>query len=66
MDERTGAAVSWLLQSAEPAVRLMTRRDVLGQRQPGDPDEVLAGPAVRALLSGQQADGSFNVGFYRK
>lgn len=66
MDERNGQAVSWLLRSGEPAIRLMTRRDVLGQQDPGDPDEVLAGPMVMALLSGQQPDGGFGVNFYRK
>lgn len=66
MSERNGTAVSWLLQSGEPAIRLMTRRDVLGQQDPGDPDEVLAGPMLMALLSGQQPDGGFGVHFYRK
>ncbi len=66
MGERNGTAVSWLLQSGEPAIRLMTRRDVLGQQDPGDPDEVLAGPMLMALLSGQQPDGGFGVHFYRK
>ncbi|MGO8959926.1 MAG: hypothetical protein ACLQFR_21530 [Streptosporangiaceae bacterium] len=66
MDEQTGAAVGWLLRSAEPAIRRMTRRDVLGQSAPGDADEVLAGPMVTALLSGQHPDGGYGVSFYRK
>lgn len=64
MDERTAAAVDWLLASDEPAVRLLTRGDVLND---GDATEdVLAGPKVRALLAGQQADGGFGVHPYRK
>lgn len=66
MDERTDAAISWLLASTEPAVQLMTRRDLLGEPDPGDQRHVLAGPKVTALLSGQQPDGSFGVHYYRK
>jgi hypothetical protein len=65
MDELTGAAVGWLLSSAEPAVRLLARRDLLGE-QSGHADEVLDGPMVRALLSGQGRDGGFGVRPYRK
>jgi hypothetical protein len=65
MDELTGAAVGWLLSSAEPAVRLLARRDLLGE-QSGHADEVLDGPMVRALLSGQDRDGGFGVRPYRK
>jgi len=66
VDQQSDAAVSWLLSSAEPAIRLMTRRDVLGADVASDPGEVLAGPAVTALLSGQQPDGGFGVHAYRK
>ena len=31
MDPRTHAAVAWLLNSGEPAIRLMARRDLLGE-----------------------------------
>jgi hypothetical protein len=65
MEQPAGAA-DWLLSSAEPSVRIMTRRDVLGEQPDADPDEILAGPKVTALLSGQQADGGFGVGWYRK
>jgi hypothetical protein len=44
MDTRTHAAVAWLLNSSEPAIRLMTRRDVLGDRADEDAGRVLAGP----------------------
>jgi hypothetical protein len=58
------SAIEWLLSSSEPAVRLLTRRDLLGEP---DPDEdVLGGPWVRALLSGQQPDGGFGEDWYRK
>jgi hypothetical protein len=67
MDQRTEAAVDWLLHSDEPAIRLMCRRDVLGDEPTAaDTDQVLTGRKVSALLSGQQADGSFGVHFYRK
>jgi hypothetical protein len=32
MDPQTDAAVTWLLNSGEPAIQLMTRRDVLGDQ----------------------------------
>jgi hypothetical protein len=39
--------IEWLLQSPEPAIRALTRRDLLGE----EPDEdVLAGELVQALL----------------
>ena len=66
MDPRTRAAVAWLLGSGEPAIRLMTRRDLLGERADDDAGQVLAGAKVTALLSGQQPDGGFGVHPYRK
>jgi hypothetical protein len=66
MDPRTRAAVAWLLGSGEPAIRLMTRRDLLGERADDDAGQVLAGAKVTALLSGQQSDGGFGVHPYRK
>ncbi|HYN64415.1 MAG TPA: hypothetical protein VES36_07420 [Candidatus Limnocylindrales bacterium] len=59
-------AVEWLLHSREPAIRGMARRDLLGERDPDDLGRVLGGPIVRALLSGQQPDGSFGNDPYRK
>jgi hypothetical protein len=35
MEQRALAAVNWLLDSSEPAIRLMTRRDVLGRGAAG-------------------------------
>ena len=66
VDDRTKAAVNWLLHSDEPAIRLMTRRDLLGEQSATDPAEILGGPKVAALLAGQQPDGGFGVGYYRK
>jgi hypothetical protein len=58
------AVVDWLLASDEPAVRLMTRRDLLDEEHADE--DVLAGPKVTALLSGQRSDGGFGVHPYRK
>lgn len=60
------SAVSWLLSSTEPAIRYLTRRDVLGEDPPYEPSRILSGPKVSALLSGQHPDGSFGVHPYRK
>jgi hypothetical protein len=61
-----GPALELLLESPEPAVRYLTRRDVLGERVAYDPDAILAGPKVRALMSGQQPDGGFGGHPYKK
>ena len=61
MDSRTETAVTWLLSSDEPAIRLLARRDVLGEPADADAGQVLAGPKVQALLSGQRGDGGFGV-----
>jgi hypothetical protein len=66
MDPRTHAAVTWLLHCGEPAIGLMTRRDVLGEQAAEDAGRVLAGATVTALLSGQQPGGGFGVHPYRK
>jgi hypothetical protein len=66
MDPRTHAAVTWLLHCGEPAIGLMTRRDVLGEQAAEDTGRVLAGAKVTALLSGQQPDEGFGVHPYRK
>jgi hypothetical protein len=59
-------AVEWLLESPEPAVRHLTRRDVLAEQAAYDPDAILAGPKVRALMSGQRPDGGFGGHPYKK
>jgi hypothetical protein len=65
-EAKTQAAVDWLLESREPAVRFLTRRDVLGEELAADPEELLSGPIVRTLLSGQRPDGGFGVHAYQK
>ncbi|MCI0686211.1 MAG: hypothetical protein L0Y54_03080 [Sporichthyaceae bacterium] len=60
------AAVDWLLRSDEPAIRFLTRRDVLGERSTRDEAGILDGPKMQALLSGQQPDGGFGRDTYRK
>ena len=60
------AAVDFLLASNEPTIRFMARRDVLGEDVTADPDEILSGPLVRGLLSGQKRDGGFGVFVYHK
>ncbi|HEV3494982.1 MAG TPA: hypothetical protein VHA34_01385, partial [Actinomycetes bacterium] len=56
---------AWLLASDEPAVRYLTRRELLGDPDGGaaaaDAARDLEGPKVRALLAGQRPDGGFGV-----
>jgi hypothetical protein len=66
MDEATRSAVDWLLASTEPAIRHLTRRDLLGEPEPEDGAAILEGPKVRALLAGQRPDGGFGVHPYSK
>lgn len=60
------AAIDFLLASNEPAIRFLTRRDVLGEDVTPDPEEILSGPLVRGLLRGQQRDGGFGGHPYKK
>src|SRR5919197_229399 len=66
----SAAALAWLLASNEPAVRYLARRDLLGDRDgaavAADAAQLLEGPKTRALLAGQQPDGSFGVRPYSK
>ena len=48
--ERT--ALEWLLESREPAVRYLTRRDLLDEDAHDDAERILDGPIVRTLLEG--------------
>jgi hypothetical protein len=68
VDEPTSYAIDWLLGSDEPAIRMLTRRDVLGEAAETDKgrDAILTGPMVTALRSGQRADGGFGPNPYRK
>ena len=66
MDERDRSAVDWLLGSDEPAIRAMTRRDIVGEAAAEDAARILDGPKVRTLFAGQRADGGFGVHAYQK
>jgi hypothetical protein len=58
--------VDWLLASDEPAIRGMTRRDLLGEPANDDLSRTTEGPLVRALFAGQLADGGFGNHPYKK
>lgn len=58
--------LEWLLESDDPSVALLARRDVLREAVDTDPERILAGPRVRALLAGQQPDGGFGRHPYSK
>jgi hypothetical protein len=70
LDERE-PGVRWLLQSTDPSVRYFTRTALLGE---SDRSRAVAaarrlipeGVRLRALLSGQQADGGFGRDWYKK
>jgi hypothetical protein len=65
--ERAGTAIEWLLASREPAIRLLARKDLLDETISDEERmQVLPGPKVRRLLSGQRRDGGFGVHPYRK
>lgn len=59
-------AVQWLLDSDEPAIGLLTRRDVLHEPVEFDAEIVACGPKVQALLSDQRPDGGFGRWPYAK
>jgi hypothetical protein len=59
-------SIEWLLASDEPAVRVITKRELLDQDGSENKDRVAQGAKARALLAGQQADGGFGVHPYRK
>lgn len=62
----TEQALDWLLQSSEPGIVFQAKRDLLDESEPPEAERVLEGPLVRALLAGQQPDGSFGVHVYAK
>lgn len=66
MDQATAEAVDWLLAAEEPAVRHLTRRDLLGDNAAPDRSLIVKGPWVSALLAGQRQDGGFGDNPYRK
>jgi hypothetical protein len=61
------AAIEWLLASDEPAIRMMTRSDLVDLAVSDEErTATLQGSKVRHLLSGQRADGGFGDHPYRK
>jgi hypothetical protein len=68
--DSAAAALAWLLASDEPAVRHLTRRELLDDSESAaaaaDAAQILEGPKVRALLTGQRPDGGFGVHPYKK
>jgi hypothetical protein len=60
------SAIDWLLESDEPAVRYLTRRDLLGEDALDDAAHILDGPKVKTLFAGQQPDGGFGYHPYTK
>jgi hypothetical protein len=69
-DDPTAPALAWLLASDEPAVRYLTRRELLKDRDgaaaAADAAQLLEGPKTPALLAGQQPDGGFGVHPYSR
>lgn len=65
-DPTDRATLDWLLETREPAIRRLVRRDLLNDPALDDEARLLAGPIVRALLSGQQPDGGFGRHPYSK
>jgi len=64
--QRDNAATHWLLESAEPGIRLQARRDLLGEDVSWTAEEVTGGAIASRLLNGQKADGGFGVHPYQK
>jgi hypothetical protein len=61
--------IRWLLESRDPSVEYLTRRDLLDEddsKLERIRKKIPSGPKVRALLSGQRPDGGFGVHPYRK
>jgi hypothetical protein len=62
-------AIKRLLESRDPSVEYLARKDLLGEDESKlNPirKKIPQGPKVRALLSGQRPDGGFGVHPYRK
>jgi len=66
VDLPASKAVEWLLQSEEPAIRLLTRREILSEPVEADASLIASGSMVSALLSGQRPNGGFGRNPYRK
>jgi hypothetical protein len=69
--DRQEPGVKWLLRSQDPSVRYLALTDLLGVSEKSREaraarDKIPQGARLRALLSGQRADGGFGVGWYKK
>ncbi|MCL4519910.1 MAG: hypothetical protein M1587_12025 [Thaumarchaeota archaeon] len=65
----TGSAINWLLESRDPSIVYLTRRDLLNEveaKLKQIREKIPLGLKVRALLSGQRPDGGFGVHPYAK
>jgi hypothetical protein len=63
-DVARAPVVEWLLESHEPAIRRLVRRNLLDERS--DHEDVLSGRIVKGLLDGQEANGGFGGHAYNK
>jgi hypothetical protein len=62
-------AIKWLLESKDPSIVYLTRRDLVEEddsKLEQIREKIPVGPKVRVLLSGQRPDGGFGVHPYRK
>jgi hypothetical protein len=69
--DRDDAGVGWLLQSKDPSVLYFTLTDVLGEPEKSSrvveaKRQIPRGARLRALFSGERANGGFGVHWYRK
>jgi hypothetical protein len=68
--DENDSTISWLLQSKDPSIEFLVRKDLLEEQNESKllqiQNKILRGPKVRALLSGQRSDGGFGVHPYSK
>jgi len=69
--KRSEPGVGWLLRSNDPSVRYFALTDILGESERAAEvraakQQIPTGARLRALLSGQRADGGFGVDWYKK
>lgn len=60
------STVRWLLESKDPSIVYLARRDLLDDEDLRIRKKIPSGPKVSALLSGQESGGGFGVHPYRK
>jgi hypothetical protein len=69
--DREEPGVRWLLRSKDPSVRYFALTDLVGETERSGEvratkQQIPKGARLRALLSGQRADGGFGVDWYKK